>query len=101
MGFDIEKIGGIQKIYKAYNVNKKRQVKGTETVEGKKDELTISQKAMDYGIVAKGIKIIGSIPDIREEKVNGIKQQMDNGLYNVDGKDVAQKMLSDKFDKRV
>lgn len=101
MGFDIDKIGGIQKIYKAYNINKKKEVKGAAAVEGKKDELTISQEAVDYGIVAKGIKIMRSIPDIREEKVNAIKQQIDNGLYNVDGKDVAQKMLSDKFDKRV
>lgn len=101
MGFDIEKIGGIQKIFKVYNVNKKREVKGAAQVEGKKDELTISQKAVDYGIVAKGIKIMESIPDIREEKVNAIKEKMDSGLYNVDGKDVAQKMLADKFDKRV
>lgn len=101
MGFDIEKIGGIQKIYKIYSVDKKREVKGTAPVQGRKDELTISKEAVDYGVVAKGIKIMGSIPDIRKEKVNAIKEKMDSGLYNVDGKDVAQKMLADKFDKKV
>lgn len=101
MGFDINKIGGVNKIFKINPVDKKREVKKVGTVQGKKDELTISREALDCGIVAKALKIMDDIPDIREEKVNAIKEKMDTGLYNVDGKDIAEKMLSNKFDKKV
>ena len=41
------------------------------------------------------------MPDIREDKVNDIKDRMEKGLYNVEGKDIVEKMLSDKFDKKI
>ncbi len=101
MGFDIGKIGGVNKVYKAYSVDKKKEVKGVANIEGKKDELSISQKAIDYNIVGKGLGIIKSLPDIRAEKVGEVKDQIEKGTYDVNGKDVAEKLLSDKFDKKI
>lgn len=101
MGFDIGKVGGINKIFKTYSVDRKKEVKGVANIQGKKDELSISQQAIDYSIVGKGLNIIKSMPDIREDKVNDIKDRMEKGLYNVEGKDIVEKMLSDKFDKKI
>lgn len=100
MGFDIEKVGSISKIFKINSVGKKREVKETASIQGGKDELTISQKAVDYAITAKALKIIKAMPDIREEKVNAIKEKIDSGTYKVKGKDIAEKMLSEKTGKK-
>ena len=94
MGFDIEKVGSISKIFKINSVDKKREVKETVSIQGGKDELTISQKAVDYAIAAKALKIIKIMPDIREEKINAIKEKMDRDTYKVESKDIAEKMLS-------
>ena len=98
MGFNIDKIPGINKIYKSFSVERKNETQEVFPLNGRKDELTISQKAIDYQIVNKGID---QIPDIREDKVNAIKEKMDKGLYDVDGKDIAEKMMSGKFDKKI
>lgn len=101
MGFNIDKIPGINKIYKSFSVERKNETQEVFPLNGRKDELTISQKAIDYQIVNKGMKAIDQIPDIREDKVNAIKEKMDKGLYDIDGKDIAEKMMSGKFDKKI
>lgn len=101
MGFSIDKIPGISKIYKSLSAERNNGIGGVSSVKGKKDELTISQKAMDYQIVGKGMKALSQIPDIREDKVNAIIEKMDKGLYDLDGKDVAEKILAGSFDKKI
>ena len=38
-------------------------------------------------------EIAKSIPDVRTEKIESIKEQIDSGKYFVDKKEVAKKML--------
>jgi negative regulator of flagellin synthesis FlgM len=38
---------------------------------------------------------LDSIPDIREDKVAELKEQVENGTYEVDAEKVADKMLKD------
>jgi len=40
-------------------------------------------------------KQLESIPDIREEKVAQLKEQVENGTYEVDAEKVADKMLKE------
>ena len=101
MSFDIGKVGGIDKIYKTYSVNRKKEVKEVANVQNQKDEVNISQKAMDYSIVGKGLNMIKAMSDIREEKVNDIKDRMEKGIYSIKGKDVAEKLFTDEFDKKI
>lgn len=101
MGFNIDKIPGINKVYKSFSVERKKGTQEVFSVNGRKDELTVSQKAKDYQIVNKGIKAMNQIPDIREDKVNAIRDKMEKGLYDIDGKDIAEKMLSGNFDKKI
>lgn len=101
MGINFDKIPGISKIYKGFSVERKKGVRDVSSVQGKRDELTISQKAKDYQIVSKAIKAMNQIPDIREDKVNKIKEKMDKGLYDINGKDIAEKMLTGGFDKKI
>lgn len=101
MGINIDKIPGISKIYKNFSVESNKGVREASSVHGKKDELTISQKAKDYQIVSKAIKALDHIPDIREDKVNEIKYKMDKGIYDIDGKDIAEKILTGVFDRKI
>jgi len=101
MRIDIDKILGVSKIYKSLSSERNKNVKEASRVNGKRDQLSVSQKAKDYQIVLKGIKALNDIPDIREAKVNEIKEKMDKGIYDVDGKDIAEKILSSHFDKRI
>ena len=40
---------------------------------------------------------IARLPDVREEKVQEIKSQVDNGTYNVSGEQIANKMVGESI----
>jgi negative regulator of flagellin synthesis FlgM len=62
-------------------------VKPEETVD-------LSTKAKD---IQQAKNALNSLPDIREEKVQEIKTQVDKGTYNVDAGKVADKMVKDSI----
>lgn len=57
----------------------------------KKDELSISGTAKDFGIAMKKLR---QIPDVRQDKINEIIQKMDCGNYSVKASDVAEKIVT-------
>ncbi|MBF0488388.1 MAG: flagellar biosynthesis anti-sigma factor FlgM [Nitrospirae bacterium] len=40
-------------------------------------------------------RAIAQLPDVREEKVNGIKNSISNGTYTINPSDIAGKMLNE------
>jgi len=56
---------------------------------------------MDFQMVMKAVKAAEKVPDIREEVIAPIKEKMDNGTYEVDSKDIADKLLARKFDLKI
>ena len=56
----------------------------------KGDEVVLSPMAKE---IQEAKKIIDSMPEIREEKVARLKEQIQNGTYQVDGEKIAGKML--------
>lgn len=101
MGIEFNKIGGIVDIIKSQNANKKKGVEKGSSVSGKKDEVIISKEAMDYQIVSKAKKAMASLPDIREDIVSELSQEINSGNYNVDAVEIADKMLERRYDKRI
>ncbi|MDY6791203.1 MAG: flagellar biosynthesis anti-sigma factor FlgM [Thermodesulfobacteriota bacterium] len=63
-----------------------RQVKG--------DKVVLSPKAKE---VQEATKLIKELPDIREEKVAKLKEQVDQGTYKIDGEKIAFKMLKESI----
>jgi negative regulator of flagellin synthesis FlgM len=47
--------------------------------------------------VQEAHKQLESIPDIREEKVAQLKEQVENGTYEVDAEQVADKMIKESL----
>lgn len=88
--------GGSPKIQK---LNRSRGLKNygkvnSDSIKGK-DELSISNKAKDFSLVMKALK---NVSDVREDKIRDISQKIESGTYNVTGKEIMDKLMSN-FEK--
>jgi negative regulator of flagellin synthesis FlgM len=88
---DVSKISGIYS--KNKNVGK---VDKTESPSAKKDILSISNQAKDFQTALRALK---DIPDIRQDKVKSIQKKFDSGEYNVNGNDLADKLIDSMINK--
>ena len=59
--------------------------------EERTDMVTLSSRAKDFSVAKKALV---NTPDIRADKVQSIKAQIDAGTYNVSGMDVANKLFA-------
>lgn len=84
------RIDHINKIYETYKEQAISRTKQVSKVQ-KKDEVALSKTAKDFQTVHK---LLSTTPDIREDKVNEIKEKMKSGSYNVSAAEVADKILS-------
>lgn len=80
----------IQKIQKAYNKNVGK-VKKTDKSEMKRDQIDISQSAKDFQIAMDAFK---KLPDVRQDKIDDVKESIDKGTYKPSAEDIIKKMLS-------
>ncbi|NMA01083.1 MAG: flagellar biosynthesis anti-sigma factor FlgM [Clostridia bacterium] len=83
------KIHNIPGVMKAYNQKKVHSTHKPESI-GKKDEMSISNEAQ---VMSKIMQRVKETPDIREERVNELKQQIKQGTYSVSADNVAEKLL--------
>lgn len=90
----IDAFNKVSQLYKANNVKSTAKSKGA----GFSDTLEISQTGKDYQVAKQ---IIGRTPDIRETKVNEIKQRMEAGNYHVNIQDVADKLVDEYFSESI
>lgn len=63
----------------------------TSKIAGQRDELVLSDRAREIQLAMKAAK---ASPDLREERVKEIKEQIQNGTYSVPAEDVARAMLN-------
>lgn len=61
---------------------------------GSGDRVDLSQKARDLGETRE---LYAQSPDIRQDKVDALRSQIENGTYCVDGNRVAWKMLRESL----
>lgn len=87
------KIGGniyIQKANNAYGKNVGK-VKKAEKSEMKRDQIEISQGSKDFQVAMDAFK---KLPDVRQEKIDSIKSEIDKGTYKPTAEDIIKKMMS-------
>lgn len=92
------KINKTDKVVQVYNsmISNKANISKNRK---EKDKINLSERAKDYQFAMNKIK---EIPDIRIDKVNRLKEQVQSGNYNVEGKKIVEKMFeSINFDKRI
>ncbi|MBN2794388.1 MAG: flagellar biosynthesis anti-sigma factor FlgM [Clostridia bacterium] len=80
----------IQKIQKAYTKNVGK-VNGTEKSEMKRDKIEISQSSKEFQIAMDAFK---KLPDVRQDKVDEVKESIKNDTYKPSTEDIIKKMLS-------
>ena len=86
------KINQIQQIAEVYGATSQRQIKPSDVKAGAKDKLEISTTARHFQTALKAAK---DAPDIRADKVDKIKTQIESGTYKVSAEDVAKKMMAE------
>lgn len=92
------KITGVNQVIGAYQVQTS-PIKKQKTVNHAQgtDTFSLSSTAKDFQVAKQAL---AQIPDIRQEKVDHIKQQIESGTYNVTGKEVADKLIQRWIDTR-
>ncbi|WP_010681199.1 flagellar biosynthesis anti-sigma factor FlgM [Acetivibrio cellulolyticus] len=91
--------GEIPKVSGVYNKQKSAgKVDKTSNVASKKDIVSISNVAKDYQTVMKALK---DTPDIRNDKVDSLKDKYEAGQYEVKETDIADKILKSVTEKKV
>lgn len=87
----IDLVNSVNQLYQ--NNGTKKVIKSNPSMGA--DKLEISQIGKDYQVAKNAV---ASVPDVREDKVDAIRQQMAAGTYNVTMDDVAEKLLNSYFD---
>lgn len=80
----------IQKIQKAYSKNVSKTEKTGKT-EMKRDKIEISQSSKEFQIAMDAFK---KLPDVRQDKIDEVKESIDNDTYKPSTEDLIKKMLS-------
>lgn len=84
----IDAYNQIQQLYGTKRINKAGGERTTAT--SFRDQLLLSAAAKDTTIAKQAV---AGAPDVREELVSSLKQQIDDGTYEVDADDFAGKLL--------
>lgn len=74
------------------NVNSKPEKQATGVV--LEEKVSLSSMARDIQQAAKAIE---KLPEVREEKVRELQEQIETGRYNVSGEKIAEKMISESI----
>lgn len=85
----------LSQIYGTSSGKKTNQANGTGTASFR-DEVSLSSKGKDMQVAKNAL---AATPDVRESKVNDLKNQIANGTYEVSDEAFADKLLS-AFDSR-
>lgn len=89
------RINGINNIGGIYKPSKTRQTKNTSNVASGKDSFEVSAFAKELQVAKKSVQ---SAPDVRQARIDEIKQQMQAGSYNVSAAQVADKLVNKYFE---
>lgn len=84
----IDAYNQIQQIYGSKSIKKTEEKRVTSS--SFKDQLLLSAAGKDAQIAKQAI---ANTPDVRESVINPLKEQIDNGTYEVSVDDLAGKLL--------
>ena len=88
----IDAYNQIQQIYGTSNIKKTEEKK--VTTGSFKDQLLLSATGKDAQTAKQAV---ANTPDVREEKIAALKEQIQNDTYEVDADDFADKILEKYF----
>ena len=80
----------VSQVYSANNTSKatKKAITGSGDI---KDQVSFSSVGRDMQVAKAALS---NVPDVREDRVNSLKQSINNGTYEVSGESFADKLLA-------
>lgn len=84
------RINGINPMSQGYNANKVKKAYGSQGTANVKDTVAFSSFAKELSVAKTAVD---QTPDVRQTKVDEIKQQMQAGTYNVTAAQIADKLV--------
>lgn len=90
------RVSGIGNILGTYNAQKIAPIDSKRDIK-KKDMVNISSAAKEYQIAKKELT---QSPDVREDRVKVIKEQIESGTYNLNADEIADKIVKSMFDTK-
>ena len=94
---DIMKVSRVDKVMEIYSSSKMKKTEKPKRTENK-DTVALSEQAKGY---QKALKAVSKVPDVREEKVEEIKERIQSGTYNVSAEELAEKLVDSIFDMKI
>ena len=92
------RINKTDNVFQIYNKNQGVKKVNTDKMPKDTDQLKISDEAIDFQYALQKLK---NVDDIRMEKVENIKAQIQAGTYEISGSKIAEKMIENiYFDKK-
>ncbi len=88
----------INEIVSQYQINEKKVVPELQQpgASGRAPEETVSLSSAARGI-QQAEKALRELPEVRQEKIDELKERIAGGNYDVRGDKLAEKMLTDAF----
>ncbi len=92
----IDKIGNISNIAETKKSKPAPASRGT----GKNDSVQISSEARKAAEMSRYLQTVRETPDVRTDRINAIKEQVQNGTYDFESDKVLE-MVADKIASRL
>ena len=87
----IMRVDNVYNVYKTYNTNNTGRPRRTGVADGQiRDSFSLSVQAEDYQLARR---TISQLPDVRQEKVDTLRSQVEAGQYWVSATMVADRIL--------
>ncbi len=87
------RVDALNRIHEVYKSQSTKNIKKTNKTNGA-DQVELSSTAKDFNEI---LKMLTDVPDIRQDKVDDLRNQINSGTYNVRSEEVAKKIMS-QFD---
>ena len=88
------RIDAYSAVNQVYQTNMQTRKETVEKKTSRDDKIEISQVGKDMTVAKKAIS---EAPDLREDKVKAIKEQMEAGTYSVSSEAIADKLINSFF----
>lgn len=92
------RIGAYSQVSQVYGNRSVKKGYGSKTV-----DVSSATDQISFSVVGKDMQIakaaLSSVPDVREDKVNALKEGIANGTYQVSAEDFADKLMT-AFDEK-
>lgn len=88
------RIDAYSAVNQVYQTNMQTKKETVEKRTSRDDKIEISQVGKDMTVAKKAIS---EAPDLREDKVKAIKEQMEAGTYSVSSEAIADKLINSFF----